>query len=205
MIIICDNCGTRYRISEKDLKEEGREVRCTRCSHVWVQSYFENDVTNHVSHKVIDIEKSEKNRIIMLLKLTSFILLFLIITALFLSPRDHIIPILRPIYSIFNIYDSSGIEFQTATFEKYQINNKDGILVIAKIVNNSNETRVMPYIRISTYSNDVKYPIITNINNNFERIEPGETKEITKHFNQIPKNSHYMTLDICNKLEMLFQ
>ena len=37
MIIICPECATRYLIDPRALGVMGRSVRCTQCSHVWMQ------------------------------------------------------------------------------------------------------------------------------------------------------------------------
>ena len=37
MIVICPECATRYLIDPRALGVMGRSVRCTHCSHVWMQ------------------------------------------------------------------------------------------------------------------------------------------------------------------------
>ncbi|MEE8171783.1 MAG: MJ0042-type zinc finger domain-containing protein, partial [Alphaproteobacteria bacterium] len=37
MIIGCPSCATRYRIGPRALGREGREVRCAKCGHRWLQ------------------------------------------------------------------------------------------------------------------------------------------------------------------------
>lgn len=35
MIITCPNCATSYQVTDGDIGEEGRAVRCAKCSHSW--------------------------------------------------------------------------------------------------------------------------------------------------------------------------
>ena len=35
MIITCPECATRFMLDDADMPEDGRKVRCSRCSHVW--------------------------------------------------------------------------------------------------------------------------------------------------------------------------
>jgi predicted Zn finger-like uncharacterized protein len=39
MILICENCQTRYLVASSAIGEEGRKVRCTNCGHEWFQNY----------------------------------------------------------------------------------------------------------------------------------------------------------------------
>ena len=39
MIIICEECQTRYLLPSHSLAPDGRRVRCTVCSHEWYQEY----------------------------------------------------------------------------------------------------------------------------------------------------------------------
>ncbi len=38
MIVSCSSCATRYQVDLSALGEAGRQVRCTRCGHVWHQT-----------------------------------------------------------------------------------------------------------------------------------------------------------------------
>ena len=41
MIITCPECATRYQIDGTKFPDEGREVKCTSCSHKWFQRFEE--------------------------------------------------------------------------------------------------------------------------------------------------------------------
>jgi len=38
MILTCPECATRYQIDPAQFPQEGRKVRCAKCSHVWFQA-----------------------------------------------------------------------------------------------------------------------------------------------------------------------
>ena len=209
MIIICDNCGTRYHIKEQDIGDEGREVRCTRCAHVWIQSPFSHDDTTSYEETDVEFFTNDEtlihNKSTFWLKISTVILLLLIVVALFFSPRDYIMPFLRPMYSVFNIYDSSGLEFHSANYEHYKINHQDGILIAATIINNSDEIKIVPNMRISMYAHNANEVQITNVESNLEYLAPGEVAEVTQHFSKLSQDVQYIALDIGNKLEMWFK
>ena len=35
MILVCPSCETRYKVDDSSLGDEGRQVKCARCGHVW--------------------------------------------------------------------------------------------------------------------------------------------------------------------------
>lgn len=43
MIITCPSCATRYSLDDSKMPDDGRQVRCVQCSHVWHQERSEPD------------------------------------------------------------------------------------------------------------------------------------------------------------------
>src|SRR5690606_22896527 len=43
MILICENCDTRFLLSASQLGPEGRRVRCSHCGHEWYQDPPEDE------------------------------------------------------------------------------------------------------------------------------------------------------------------
>lgn len=207
MIITCDNCGTNYQIKESDISDEGREVRCTHCEHIWFQPpfSFENNSPHMDDHQQDSIEKEQKSTHLKWLQRSIVLLSLLIATALFFAPKSYISPVMRPLYSIFGIYDSSQLEFDNATFEQHYTNNHHEILIKANIINNGREAKVLPNMKITFYDGEGKSLSATYLINNNQDIKPGETVAIIKTVNQPPQESKYITLDIGNKLELWLQ
>ena len=43
MIITCPSCATRYSLDDSKIPDDGRQVRCVQCSHVWHQDPAQPD------------------------------------------------------------------------------------------------------------------------------------------------------------------
>lgn len=61
MRLICPNCTVTYNVSEDIIPQEGRDVKCSNCSHIWfkdgifiLSKEFRNDKNNKVSNQPLD-------------------------------------------------------------------------------------------------------------------------------------------------------
>ncbi len=211
MIIICNNCETRYHVEDKDIDGEGRKVRCSNCNHSWVQSPLPNQddeeaiLSFEVDKKIItgrmeeNVQQTKDN--LSWLQSSALILLLFVFIALFLIPRSEISVWLRPLYSAFGVYDTYKLEFENANFEY----DREDIIIKSTIINNSSETKFLPNMKINLYSDIGEVLRTIYIVNKEEQIEKGKKKELTQRVKKIPENVKYITLDIGNKLEMFFQ
>ncbi len=72
MIITCPNCEKKFRIDNSLIPEEGRDLQCGSCEHVWFYKIenensvlkLNDDVVNEVSEKQIKQEIEEKEKVI---------------------------------------------------------------------------------------------------------------------------------------------
>ena len=39
MYISCPKCDTKFIVNQNDIGPEGRRVKCSRCSHIWLQRH----------------------------------------------------------------------------------------------------------------------------------------------------------------------
>ena len=207
MIIVCDNCGTRYQIEESDIREGGLEVKCSKCEYVWFQSPFFIDdlaINAGVDKESLDgvtCHKAQKSKEdCNLLKYSLFTLVILICLSLFMIPRGGIHWFLRPLYAVFAIYDSVDLEFESARFNY----KNGGILIDTTIVNNSNEEKVLPNMKISLYDGENNTLRTIKVIHNKKYINRGEQMEVTQQIHNVPIETKYIVLDIGNRLEMWF-
>ncbi|MBQ4874532.1 MAG: zinc-ribbon domain-containing protein [Rickettsiaceae bacterium H1] len=192
MIIVCDKCGTGYQVENSDLGEKRRKVKCSKCNYTWIESPFftDEDLTDK---KVVNNGQ--------LLKLCSVLLTISVVLSLFMVPRSNIYPVLRPIYSIFGIYDAADMEFENVKFDY----TEKGILITSTITNYSDEDKILPDIRITFYDGDNNILRTAVLTNSGIRIKEGEKKTLNKQMNNVSAETKYVTLDLGNKLEMWFR
>ena len=53
MIIICINCNKKFNVDANLIPDNGRQIRCGSCNHIW---YYKNE---HTQSKIITAEKSQ--------------------------------------------------------------------------------------------------------------------------------------------------
>jgi len=59
MIVICENCGARYKFNDYILGLDGHHLRCKKCEHTWFQKP-ENEAFSVEIKSGIDYIKQEK-------------------------------------------------------------------------------------------------------------------------------------------------
>ena len=70
MIITCPNCEKKFKIDNSLIPEEGRNLQCGSCEHVWFYKIedknsvlkLNNDIVNEISEDQIKQEINEKNK-----------------------------------------------------------------------------------------------------------------------------------------------
>ena len=70
MIITCPNCEKKFKIDNSLIPEEGRNLQCGSCEHVWFYKIedensllkLNNDIVNEISEDQIKQEIDEKNK-----------------------------------------------------------------------------------------------------------------------------------------------
>ncbi len=200
MIIICDKCTTGFYIEEIQLLKE-RKLKCGKCSYVWLQSPFSLDDAqsdNHMENEHATTSEDKKTR---LLHFIFWCLTALLVILLLMIPRSDIKPILRPFYGLFNVYDSAGVEFDSVRVN-YQ---PDGVLIISTILNNSDEDKVLPNMKISMYDNKDVLLRVIHLQNYTRYIGAQNTQELHQHIANLNQRVSYITLHLGNKLELLLR
>ncbi len=136
------------------------------------------------------------------LKALTIFPIFLIIVSLFFSVKGNVPGVLEPIYSFFEIYDTSLIEFSKVTCER----NKNQELVInAEIVNNAARTKNIPGFKFYIYDNEgsllhtfYEPPLTT-------KILKDSKHELYKVLNNISNSASTLVVDLGNPIEMMLK
>ena len=81
MIVVCNKCDTKYKIEKHSINENGSDLRCTKCGHVWFQKYRNDEIITEAFTKILMHNKNDFNnrafsyRSILFIFLTMLILL----------------------------------------------------------------------------------------------------------------------------------
>ena len=69
MIIICPNCNKQFRIDNSLIPNEGRDLQCGSCNHIWFYKIEEENeevlkLNNEIESKDIEVKVENKEEII---------------------------------------------------------------------------------------------------------------------------------------------
>ena len=69
MIITCPNCNKQFRIDNSLIPEEGRDLQCGSCNHIWFYKIEEENeevlkLNNEIESKDIEVKVENKDEII---------------------------------------------------------------------------------------------------------------------------------------------
>ena len=65
MIITCPNCNKQFKIDKSLIPDEGRDLQCGSCNHIWFYNIQEkNNETLELKHEIIseDVETKAENK-----------------------------------------------------------------------------------------------------------------------------------------------
>ncbi len=65
MIIICPNCNKQFKIDKSLIPDEGRDLQCGSCNHIWFYNIQEkNNEALELKHEIIseDVETKAENK-----------------------------------------------------------------------------------------------------------------------------------------------
>tara|TARA_R110000868_G_scaffold218576_2_gene469234 strand:- start:157296 stop:157973 length:678 start_codon:yes stop_codon:yes gene_type:complete len=133
MIIRCPQCRTGYSVEHNQIYKAGRVVRCSQCSHTWLQEYvppqssFDNEPKKAPLapiNKKLDDELASKNsaayknkKKIQMIALSAFISITLILSILLLAQNffEEVFPSSKGFYSTIGLSSQSEGETESAT------------------------------------------------------------------------------------------
>ena len=164
MIITCPECETRYGVDAAAIGASGRTVRCSRCSHSWVERQPDNlpppqdlqppsrldtgrrSRPSGTNLPALPREKKSKAPVI----LWSLVILTLVgIIAAAVVKRDMImdrVPASTGVFDMFGLAPPPGvgIAIQNQRIKAIQMGNKQLVRIEGDIVNVSGEAAVVP-------------------------------------------------------------
>ncbi len=168
MILHCQNCDTKYATTPEAIGPQGRTVRCAKCGHSWFQApppveeppapvadippaFLEMVEEAIPASKPVKPEKSAAKAplpLVASVAVLSLVTLFLALVA-FRSGVMTALPASKHLYATLGMADTTGLVIADLTFKKMPSTNYERYAIAGNIVNESNETKPVPVLRVT--------------------------------------------------------
>ncbi len=215
MIVGCPNCSARFIVKAQAIGENGRKVKCARCKHTWFQkpdlevleaaiqsnSLDEPNETEPVPNGA-NVPAVAKQGVSFYLKLAAMISFILFILTMSLINANNVLPKMAGFYSIFGLYDTTDIALYDIKVEKIVSGKYNDVLVSGKIVNESEQQKNLPALRMTILSDEgVKLKTIT-LEPEGSVMDPGEKIDFEDRIPRMPNNASRVVMDLGNGLDL---
>lgn len=213
MIISCEKCYATYVVSLASLGQEGRMVKCAKCSFVWYAKPSSEEVNLISSSENNNFDQYLKSslpvlqgpHVTLIHKIMPLILVIAIMfTGLIMySEKFSKISFLANIYEKFKISDSKDIVFDNLIFQKINNVKNFDLAVQGDIINNSNQVKKIPLVKFTIYDEHRRelFSHILNLENKY--LNPNEHYKLDNKLKNLSGNEKYLLLEMGNKLELL--
>jgi predicted Zn finger-like uncharacterized protein len=159
MIVICPNCSKRYMLDDNLLPQEGRQVRCIACHHVWrqipdLEPLMSGPSLKGIPNEPFEMSLSSERRSGWL----GWIILLAIILSLMSAltfGRNLVVkywPQTERFYELIGLSvnpPGTGLSIANATSLIHQGDPKDTIQITGDVINTSDRVRPIPPLKIS--------------------------------------------------------
>lgn len=215
MIISCPSCSSKFAVKSEAIGEKGRNVKCAKCAHKWFQKPDEKALE---ATKKADIEEEpkqvdpvpkggnlpsvqkEKTPIYAPILLAASVMILAVVITI--AGASSILPGMQGYYSIFGIYDSSEIALYDVDIHKEESGKYTSLVIKAKIVNQSEETKKLPNLRISIYDDKDELLDKITLDSQAAPIEAGQSIDFKNKVPKIPSSAAKVVMDLGNKFEL---
>jgi predicted Zn finger-like uncharacterized protein len=160
MYIFCPNCRTNFVISNDLIGPEGKKVRCSKCQHVWYQKYKQFNLPAVIPNSKFRFDYLGA----FLVFLAAIFLVFLLYV--------HTLKI-----DNYATQKSFNIDIITTEY----VEDEDKTVLHYKILNNSDDTKAVPSIKISLLGSENQL-IDSHILENKVSLEPQQYIYIKTEF-----------------------
>lgn len=182
MLINCPECKTGFSVPRNAIKESGKKVKCSKCSHIWLQKPIpydkqrledtlrtsrEKDLTIKVQDNT-NLPVAKKNNLLLKKIAFSCVLLLLTVCVSVLANFSKI-PFVK---SAISIDDYSPLHFYDFKVEKEVIDKKNDIFLSGKLVNTSDKRIKLPEVHITVLSKGGRTMSEASVKLDSEYIEP---------------------------------
>lgn len=213
MLITCEKCQAVYSITQKVIGENGRMVKCAKCSHVWKvkpkniiepitnNSFaYENRNANNITQEKQKYNKCNLNIENKILKLISILLLISIILVSLINFHNFFSKFtpINSIYEKFGIYNNQGLELKNFSYKIID----ESLIITGNLINKSGIPKTIPNIRyiILDYQRKIIFNAIAKFSTKI--IEVDQTIPIYAKIANLSEQAAFLQLDLANKIEL---
>ncbi len=217
MIVTCSACKTRFVVSPSAIGDEGRRVRCARCSHTWFQTpsddMLEPDVLDPGSMEsppepppVSEVTLPAIHRQYVTpgwLKTVSIMMLLLSLVGGFIVFESTLRPMgLGSVYEMTGMVQTDGLALEEVDIQALPARRKMRYFVSGTIINHAQDVRTIPVLRISLTDSDLGMLHSKDLVSDGRRLEPGESVPFKTRLEGNPAQVEYVLLDLGNAVEL---
>lgn len=233
MIVTCEQCNSKFQLSQQEVStidEMGRILRCGNCYHMWLVTAA--DDIGAVSHKPTDnkllqsLQSNHKAAVTLLnmlpndvefekiinipltVKLFFYTILFCAVIIAAIANKNYLFnefKAVTPILSLMGLSDTKGLEFDKITIVKSSLKKDKPLIISGYIINKSDKDLLVPDIRIQFLDDKREVLYSTTYNLPVKLIKSGEKAKISNRFSDYPENTEIIILDIGNYLEFFMR
>lgn len=214
-----------------NIKNSGRILKCGNCHHMWMVSKSINPFSLSFStHSPTDkplIEQLKKqnntafplintipddpiydyfrlSHIPIMLKVLCYTIIFFFIFSVSIVHKDFLISYIKPvkpILSILGLHDTKGLEFEKVKIIKSSFQKDKPLIISGYVINNSNNTLLVPDIRLQFISEDQE--ILKTIIHDLpvKLLLSGEKGKLSNRIDDYPEDTDTIIMDIGSYLE----
>jgi len=219
MIISCPECETSFNIPNNALGENGRKVKCSKCSHVWHQDPIEikkekldsllgsgegrasanSNVgkANDAANLPVKVNKGYFYGLV-----ASFLVL-VALSALFVMFNQA--KNSQSISNILAINNFDGLRFVDFEVQSEIVDNKYDFFITGKFYNDSEDVKNLPPVTVKVLSQGGNLLQEAIISPEADMIEPNSYVDFNPEISQITGNASALELSFASWTERLFE
>lgn len=157
MIVVCPNCSKRYMLDDNLVPQEGRQVRCVTCHHVWRQISSNSSKISSLSIRDINAPfeaRASSKRKSGWIGVVITLAMILSLLSAFAFGRDFVVklwPRTDRFYDLIGLRMSpqgAGLMIANATSLTHPNDTQNMIQIAGNIINTSDRVRSIPPLKI---------------------------------------------------------
>lgn len=211
MIIVCPDCSAKFVVKAEMIGTKGRKVKCAKCKKDWFQepdpaaleaakdATPEPAATEPVKEGA-NVPAVKDAGTPLPIKIAFAASIIIMIFTISLTSAHSILPSMSGYYSIFGIYDTREIALYDIKVEKIEAGKYQDLLVLGKIVNESEVVKHLPDLKIAIYNDEGDVLKSINLASDGAEIAGGEVIDFENRIPRLPKLSDKVVMDIGGSL-----
>lgn len=222
MILTCEACHTNYMVKPDAIGPQGRQVRCVKCGHEWLQMPVSDDATvasviaNEVSPAPKAVEPVPQGSALpvvkdiqpapLWLKLLPFPLALCTLAFYAIIDHSRVIvhyPGLTSVYEAIGLEQDMGVVLSDVKLVKLNVekNARPAYVLQWKMRNDAEVDKVLPSVEVSLLDEQKDSVYDLQLTSPGTEIKPGQSLEFKHRLTDM--DASYVRLDIGSKIALM--